>query len=632
MNARTPFASTPVARRWDVLAIGNPCADVVVRTEAALPARGGKVLGRAAGTFPGGTEANVACAVARLGGAACAFGRVGSDAHGALLRASFEEEGVAIDYLTSEPGLPSASATVLVDASGEKAIVYAPMPPAPLDLARLDTALSTSRIAYLMPYALDELLAVRRAARERGTRVAIDLEAALVPDREAMRSRIALADIVFFNEEGFRSGTGQSPSAAALAEVLRAGPQVVVVTLGAGGAMALDANGFVHQEAFAADVVDTTGAGDTFNAAFLVAWLAGQRLAQALRHACAAASCAVAAVGARAGMPRRQQVAALLSGPGRAALPGKRLMVFGSINADLLVQAQRLPQAGETLLGTQTRVSPGGKGANQAHAAALYGAPTALYGMVGHDAQAASALALLEANQVDLCGVGVATGQPTGLAFVTVGPGGENTIVVVAGANRELRAEQVPEAALQAGGMLLLQLEADVKETILLARRARQAGCRVLLNVSPVPDRFELPSGIADILVMNRLEVLQLCRGMPSTAGEWLETARDAARRWQADLLVTLGKDGAVFIGRDGMQHRAAAHAIEAVDTTGAGDTYVGVFAAALLEGRPVPQAMEVAAAAAALVCLRHGVQVAQPSRAEIEDELYRHRNVRSTP
>jgi ribokinase len=631
MDAHRPAASTPAARRWDVLAIGDPCADVVVRTET-LPPRGGKVLGRAAGIFPGGTEANVACAVARLGGTACAFGRVGSDAHGALLRTSFEEEGVATKYLASEPGLASASATVLVDAAGEKTIVYAPMPPAPLDLARLDEALRASRIAYLMPYSLDELHAVHRAAREHGTRVAIDLEAALVPDRDAMNSRVALADVVFFNEAGFRSGTGQAPTAASLAEVLSAGPQAVVVTLGAGGAMALDANGFVHQEAFAADAVDTTGAGDTFNAAFLVAWLDGQRLAHALRHACAAASCAVAAVGARAGMPRRHQVAALLSEPGNAAPSGQRLMVFGSINADLIVQAQRLPQAGETLLGTQAHVSPGGKGANQAHAAALYGAPTALYGMVGRDAQAAPALALLEAGGVDLSGVGVATGQPTGLAFVTVGPAGENTIVVVPGANRELLAEQVPEAALQAGGMLLLQLETDVNETIALARRARQAGCRVLLNVSPVPERFELPPGIADILVMNRLEVLQLCRGMPSLAREWLDTARDAAHRWQAELLVTLGKDGAVFIGRDGSLHRAAAHDIEAVDTTGAGDTYVGVFAAALLEGQPVPQAMEAAASAAALACLRPGVQVAQPSRTEIEDELHRHRNLGRLP
>lgn len=613
-----------VARpRWHLLAIGNPCADVVVRTEV-LPARGSKVLGRVVGTFAGGTEANVACAVARLGGASCVLGRVGTDAHGALLRSAFEEEGVATDHLASEPGAHSATATVLLDAAGEKTLVYAPMPSAPLDIVQLETALRASRVAYLMPYVLSELLAVRRLANKHGAQVGIDLEAALVPDREALRSRVELADIVLMNEEGFRRGTGHPPSAFALADVLRMGPKVVVVTLGAGGAVAINADGFAHQAAFPATVVDTTGAGDAFNAAFLLAWLEGRPLADALRFACAAASCAVAAIGARAGMPRRQQVEALLAGQSDEAHSDKRLVVFGSINGDLLVRTQRLPLIGETVVGTHAQVSPGGKGANQAHAAALYGAHTALYGMVGDDAGAAPALSLLAEHRVDLRGVGVAHGQQTGLAFVAVGPTGENTIIVVAGANGEARAAQVPDATLQTTGLLLLQLEVPVNETLLLAQRARHAGCRVLLNVSPLPNHVELPPGCADILIVNLLELKQLCKRALPPATEWLEMARHVVDHWQADVLLTRGAEGAAFLGRDRSLYQSTAYSIEPVDTTGAGDTYVGVFAASLLEGQSVPEAMAAASAAAALTCLRPGVQVAQPTRAEIEGALRR--------
>lgn len=296
-------------RRWDLLAFGDPCADVVVAVDE-LPRAGEKVVGRAIDAFAGGTTANAACAFARLGGQAAVYGRIGDDAHAALLRGSLLDFGVDITHLHTEPGFASASVIALLPPSGDRAIVYLPMAPHALDVVELSTALQCTRVFYAMPYDLDQFAIAARIARASGAQVAIDLEAAVAPDRAAMLQRLALADIAFFNESGFRAGTGQAPTPDALAALLQdGGPHTVVVTRGADGAVAARRDGFARQPAFApAQVVDTTGAGDTFNAAFLLAMLEDRPLAASLRFACAAAGHAVAAVGARSGMPHRAEV------------------------------------------------------------------------------------------------------------------------------------------------------------------------------------------------------------------------------------------------------------------------------------------------------------------------------------
>jgi len=307
--------SSPVnaSRRWDLLAFGDPCADVVVAIPEA-PQLGEKVLGRALGVFAGGTTANTACAFAKLGGRAAVHGRVGDDAHATLLRDSLHAFGVDTEHLRSEPGSASASVIAMVPPSGDRAIVYMPMPPRELPSDDLAAAMSQSRIFYAMPYDLDEFIAASRIARDHGALVAIDLEAAVAPDPEAMRQRIAHADIVFFNESGFVAGTGQQPTPQALAALAGKGPQTFVVTLGAAGAVAAERGVFAKQSAFAQQVADTTGAGDTFNAAFLVLWLEGRELDACLRFACAAAGHAVTAIGARSGMPNRATVERSLAG------------------------------------------------------------------------------------------------------------------------------------------------------------------------------------------------------------------------------------------------------------------------------------------------------------------------------
>jgi ribokinase len=302
------------------------------------------------------------------------------------------------------------------------------------------------------------------------------------------------------------------------------------------------------------------------------------------------------------------------------------LTVFGSINLDVCVRTKRMPKPGETVRGSDALVSPGGKGANQAHAAALFGAATRLYGMVGNDGFAVPALSKLIAHGVDTSGVGVAKSQSTGVALVTVNDSGDNTIVVAPGANLFARAEQVPAAVLRDSCVVLLQLEVPQDECMELARRAGRAGCKVVLNASPLPAGFSLKAGEVDVLIVNRVELDQLCNQLQAFGIDPLDKARLAARSLGLDVLVTLGAEGSVMARPDGKSLAARASNFSVVDTTGAGDTYAGVFAASIAMGSSTAEAMEVASAAAGLACTRQGAQAAQPAREAIDAELARRR------
>jgi len=298
------------------------------------------------------------------------------------------------------------------------------------------------------------------------------------------------------------------------------------------------------------------------------------------------------------------------------------LSVFGSINLDVSVRSKRLPLPGETVIGGAALLSPGGKGANQAHAAQRFGVPTRLYGMVGGDAFAAPALAGLVAAGVDLSGVGVSDTDATGLALITVGESGENAIVVAPGANLAARAAQVPDAALQGSRVLLLQLEVKPAESFAIARRAKRLGCKVILNAAPLTAGLQLDRSAVDLLLVNAIELEQLCAQCATCGIDPMDSARALARLLQLDVLVTLGAAGSFLAHADGRHAAARALAVSPVDTTGAGDTFAGVFAAAVASGHPAPEAMQLASVAAGLACLLPGAQVAQPDRAAIEARL----------
>ena len=282
------------------------------------------------------------------------------------------------------------------------------------------------------------------------------------------------------------------------------------------------------------------------------------------------------------------------------------IVVFGSINVDLIVPVPRLPRAGETVLGGDYALLPGGKGANQALAARRAGAEVVMAGAVGADPFASLALDLLRGDGVDTRLVRVVE-QPTGCAAIMVSSEGENTIAMAPGANVSARSDQVPEELLSAGTTLVAQMEVPPSETATLIRRLRKRGGCSLLNLAPA-----LP---IDIGLLREIDIVVANEGEAAATGsdpEWL------ARRLRHGLVVTRGAAGALAILHDGMRIEVPALAIEPVDTTGAGDAFVGVLAAALDLGSTLETALHRASAAAGLACLARGAQTAMPDGAAI--------------
>ncbi len=291
------------------------------------------------------------------------------------------------------------------------------------------------------------------------------------------------------------------------------------------------------------------------------------------------------------------------------------ITVFGSINLDLIFALPAIPRSGETLLTRSVTVAPGGKGANQAVAAALDGARVAMAGAVGRDALAAGALALLGGSGVDLSRV-IETDAATGCAAIAVDPQGHNAIAVGSGANLLARADQVEDALLGPGNTLVLQMEVDRQQTQTLIRRARSAGTRIILNLAPAaPLSLEALSAV-DLLVVNESEAAWLA--------EYLGCFPDAAGLRAAlgvDVVRTLGEKGAELAGEKGLS-TIAAHEIDAVDTTAAGDCFVGVLAASLDRGLALEPALRRASVAAGICCTRPGSQNSLPAAAETDAAL----------
>jgi ribokinase len=292
------------------------------------------------------------------------------------------------------------------------------------------------------------------------------------------------------------------------------------------------------------------------------------------------------------------------------------ILVFGSLNVDVLVPVPHLPRPGETVLGGDYRLLPGGKGANQALAACRAGAAVAMAGAVGGDAFAEVALAGLRDAGIDLALVRRAAAA-TGCALIMVGTQGEqrgeNLIAVASGANRAAAASDVPDGRLGPGTTVLCQMEVPPAENWLLLRRACAAGGRTMLNLAPAAPLPAEAFADIDILIANQGEAATLGADPASVA-----------RRLAAALVVTRGADGAVAFLADGGRIDVPALAVAAIDTTGAGDTFVGVLAAAFDRGLALAPALRHAAAAAALACLAHGAQSAMPDAAAIAAAIAR--------
>lgn len=299
------------------------------------------------------------------------------------------------------------------------------------------------------------------------------------------------------------------------------------------------------------------------------------------------------------------------------------LLVFGSINLDIAFDADHLPGAGETVLGRGYRISPGGKGANQAHAARRDGMPTQMAGAIGEDGFAASALAGLGQAGVDLSLVQRLPGQ-TGCAGIVVDARGENQIVVAPGVNLALKASHVSDAALARVDTVLLQMETDPAETAAMAARARRHGCRVILNNAPARPLPREVLDSLDVLIVNAGELTTTAQAQGVVVGGPDAQAVALATAHRFTVVVTLGANGVLACGPGAGSLRLPAIPVNVVDTTGAGDTFAGVFAAAQTAGLPLQQALARASVAASLSCTRNGAQASQPHRDEIDLALRR--------
>ena len=293
------------------------------------------------------------------------------------------------------------------------------------------------------------------------------------------------------------------------------------------------------------------------------------------------------------------------------------IVVLGSINIDLFFTLDRLPARGETVLAPTMATRPGGKGANQAAAAARAGTAAAFLGCVGDDSSADTVLAALAATGCDVSRVRRVSG-PTGTAIVMVETGGENQIVVASGANLSAAADLLDDGPLGPEATLVCQMEIPPAQTAAALRRAGAAGARTVLNMAPA--RWIAPAALADVdvLVVNEIEAAALEGG----GGTPLQIARALAGRHRLTCVVTLGGQGALAVAADGATWSVGALPVEPVDTVGAGDAFVGVLAASLDDGAPLPEALHRASVAAGLACTKEGAMPSLPDAAAIETHL----------
>ncbi|MFL6532078.1 MAG: ribokinase [Pseudomonas sp.] len=296
------------------------------------------------------------------------------------------------------------------------------------------------------------------------------------------------------------------------------------------------------------------------------------------------------------------------------------VVVIGSLNMDLVTRAPRLPRGGETLIGESFSTIPGGKGANQAVAAARLGAQVSMVGCVGSDAYGQQLRGALLAEGIDCQAVSVVDGS-SGVALIVVDDNSQNAIVIVAGANGELTPTVLErfDAVLQSADVIICQLEVPDATVGHALKRGRELGKTVILN--PAPASRALPAewyAYVDYLIPNESEAMVLS----GLAVDSLETAEAAATQLIASgagkVIVTLGAQGLVFANGSSFEHFPAPR-VKAVDTTAAGDTFVGGFAAALASGKDEVEAIRFGQVAAALSVTRAGAQPSIPTLLEVQ-------------
>jgi ribokinase len=300
-----------------------------------------------------------------------------------------------------------------------------------------------------------------------------------------------------------------------------------------------------------------------------------------------------------------------------------RVFVAGSINMDVVATADRHPRIGETVAGNALFYFPGGKGANQAVAAARLGAPTTLIGRIGKDAFGAEMRAFLAAQQVDLSFVQDTANTHTGTAVITAA-NADNTIVVIPGANALVSAADVAAPLLAKGDIAVSQFEIPLATIRAFFTRARAAGATPILNPAPAIEFDATMLDLVDILILNETELGSLTGaelGDGDDHARFIAAARSLLTGKAKTVCVTLGKRGIVAL-IDGEAHVDPGRAVKAIDTTGAGDCFVGAVAALLADGQPLRGAFGYANVAASICVQRMGAAASMPTVAEVSAAL----------
>lgn len=304
------------------------------------------------------------------------------------------------------------------------------------------------------------------------------------------------------------------------------------------------------------------------------------------------------------------------------------IVVVGSVNMDIVSHVQRLPAPGETHTAHSMRVNPGGKGANQAIAAARSGASVIMVGALGDDDFGRQLAGVLAAEQLFVAALTYKSGSESGCAMITVDDAGQNTIVVAPGANGLLDEADLYTTEWSDCTAIVLQNEIPLSVSLCAAQRAKECGLTVFYNPSPVMlgEQTLRLLAQADYLFVNEHEASALTDYKVFTPQSAAQAARALGAMGAGAVVVTLGEQGAVLRTRNGEIYHAPAYCVDAVDTTGAGDTMIGSFAAAVTAGKSDVEALSWATAAAALCVTQSGAQSAIPTWHQVSSFLARFR------
>ncbi|MBM3305386.1 MAG: ribokinase [Candidatus Aminicenantes bacterium] len=298
----------------------------------------------------------------------------------------------------------------------------------------------------------------------------------------------------------------------------------------------------------------------------------------------------------------------------------KSILVIGSSNIDMIIRVPRIPRPGETVLGGKFAMAPGGKGANQAVAAARAGGSVTFVTRVGDDLFGHEAVRNFEGDGIDVRFVGVDRGAPTGVAMINVDGKGENSISVASGANARLSPADIEEAggSLAAADIVLLQLESPLETVEAAARMAKERGVPVVLNPAPARPLGDGLLEAVSVLTPNESEAAALAGFEVLDEADAKRAAARLRARGPGLVVVTMGRRGAYALG-DGFEGLMPAFRVAPIDTTAAGDVFNGALAVALAEKMSLADALRFAQAAAAISVTRPGAQPSAPTRAEIE-------------